>query len=118
MASDNTMHKTRHWHTFSTGAKSHIARRYWQYRADFRDQVVKAALKHWPETFASTRQTEIVEHIFRDANFRSELRLGPITWWLLGLAIKAILSALVDYWFQTAKSTLPNPFKRPTEPSS
>lgn len=87
---------------FAAGAHAHIARRFWHYRPDFRRRVVDAALNHWPETVEASQHAAIVHRIFRDPSFRQELGLGPITWWLLGLAVKAILSALVDYWFLTA----------------
>ncbi|MBA2116800.1 hypothetical protein [Bremerella alba] len=92
---------TRHWQTFSTGAKAYIARRFWQYRPDFRTRVVQAAIDHWPTEQATSGKAAIVNRLFHDTNFRRDLALGPITWWLLGLAVKAILNALVDYWFQT-----------------
>lgn len=98
------LNTTQHWQTFSTGARSHIARRFWQYRPDFRTRVVEAALKHWPETLTRSERYAIAERLFHDTNFRRELGLGPITWWLLGLAVKAILNALIDYWFLTERS--------------
>jgi len=92
---------TNRWQSFKAGAKAHVARKFWQYRPDFRTRVVEAALNHWPEKLPRSERAAVVDRMFHDASFRRELDLGPITWWLLGLAIRTILWALVDYWFQT-----------------
>lgn len=98
-------HTTQHWQTFSTTAKAHIARRFWQYRADFRNRIVQAALNHWPEEITKREKWAIINRIYDDPEFREELSLGPVTWWLLGVAVKVILSALLDYWFLTQSTT-------------
>lgn len=103
MANDNIPNRndSRRWTSFSRGAKSHIARRFWQYRPEFRTRVIEAALQHWPNELARSQHAALVHRIFHDPEFRQAVRLGPITWWLLGLAVKAMLSALIDYWFLT-----------------
>lgn len=96
---------------FATAAKAHIARRFTIYPADFRNRVVEAALHHWPEELSSVQRNSNVNRIFNDRRFRRELGLSPIAWWLLSLAVKAILSALIDYWFTTQNPTPPHQHK-------
>lgn len=89
-----------------------MARRFGHFPADFRDRVIEAALEHWPHELTSTHRATNVNRIFRDARFRRELGFSPLTWWLLGLAVKAILAALIDYWFTTQQpTTSPTPME-------
>ena len=112
METDNpmTFRETQHWHTFTAGAKAHIARRFWHARPDFRTGVVEAALRHWPGSLDPADRRQFVDHILHDPQFRKELRLGPVTWWLLGIAVKAILNALIDYWLLTQPPAAAYPF--------
>lgn len=92
-------------HAFASRAKAHIARRFWHYRPDFRNRIVEAALDHWPAELVRGQHSQNVSRIYYDPHFRRQLGLSPLTWWLLGLAVKAILGALIDYWFFTAEPT-------------
>ncbi|MEW4564705.1 hypothetical protein AB1K70_19350 [Bremerella sp. JC770] len=94
-----------HWQNFATGAQAHTARRLPWYRPDFRQRVVDAALQHWPEERDANDKQAITQRLLLDPSFRQELNLGPITWWLLAAAIKAILSVLVGYWLLTLQKT-------------
>lgn len=96
---------------FASRAQAHLAQRYRHIPADFRNRVVEAALNHWPEELSSVQRSTSVNRIFNDRRFRRELGLSPIAWWLLSLAVKAILSALIDYWFTTQKPTTPHQHK-------
>jgi len=104
---DNLMPTTasQQWQAFATGAQDHVARRLRWYRPDFRQRVVDAALQHWPEELGASAKQAITERVFHDPSFRKELALGPITWWLLAAAIKAIVGVLVDYWFLSRRRT-------------